>query len=333
VALKFPDKWVWDFWLARDADSRHHVFYLQAPRSLGRADLRHHHASIGHAVSSDLTDWTVLPDALEPGSPGSWDDLATWTGSVLEHEGRWHMLYTGINRSEGGLVQRIGLAVSDDLITWTKHSENPVLEADPRWYELLDPKRWRDQSWRDPCLFVDPDDGSLACLITARSRDADPAGAGVLARARSRDFVDWDVLPPITPTGEFAQVECPQLVLVDGQSLILFSCLAEDHAPARLRRLGRRCETGTYVFAADELWGRYAASSDPIGPPAGAPGPLYAGKAVGDDAGGWSFIAFRGVGAGDFTGELTDPLPLVIDADGVRVARRSQPRRADVAPA
>lgn len=332
MALRLPDKWVWDFWLAR-AESRHHVFYLQAPRSLGKPELRHYHASIGHAVSVDLTDWTVLPDALEPGPPGSWDDLATWTGSVLEHDGRWHMLYTGINRSERGLVQRIGLAVSDDLITWTKHRANPVLEAEPRWYELLDPERWRDQSWRDPCLFVDPDDGSLACLITARSRDADPSGAGVLARARSRDLVQWEVLAPVTPTDEFAQVECPQLVLVDGQSLILFSCHAEDHAPARLSRLGRRCETGTYVFAADELWGSYRASSEPVVPAAAASGPLYAGKAVGDHAGRWSFIAFRGAADGDFTGELTDPLPLVIDADGVRVARRPHLRRADVAPA
>src|SRR5438477_10851503 len=112
MALRLPDKWVWDFWLARD--TRHHVFYLQAPRSLGRSELRHHSASIGHAVSRDLRAWEVLPDALHPGPAGSWDDLATWTGSVVEHAGCWQMLYTGINRSERGLIQRIGLATSDD---------------------------------------------------------------------------------------------------------------------------------------------------------------------------------------------------------------------------
>ena len=65
--------------------------------------------------------WRVLPDALRPGPSGSWDDLATWTGSVIEHDGRWHMLYTGISRSERGLIQRIGLAVSEDLTHSTKH--------------------------------------------------------------------------------------------------------------------------------------------------------------------------------------------------------------------
>ena len=31
---------------------------------------RHHNATIGHAVSGDLRDWRVLPDALHPGAAG-----------------------------------------------------------------------------------------------------------------------------------------------------------------------------------------------------------------------------------------------------------------------
>ena len=199
MALSLPDKWVWDFWFALDGD-RHHVFYLQAPRSLGRSDLRHRNASIGHAVSTDLRAWTVLPDALAPGEPGSWDDLATWTGSVIERDGRWHMLYTGISTNDSGLIQRIGLATSDDLVHWTKHPANPVLEADGRWYELLDLTRWRDQSWRDPWLFVEPDGAGVHVLLTARSPRGPADGAGVIAHARSADFVHWEVLPPLTDT-------------------------------------------------------------------------------------------------------------------------------------
>src|SRR3954465_15185691 len=133
MPLCLPDKWVWDFWFARDA--QHHVFYLQAPRSLRRSELRHHNASIGHSVSSDLRSWRVLPDALHPGPSGSWDDLAIWIGSVLAHGSGSDLLYNGVARAEGGLVQRIGLATSDDLVRWTKRPANPVLEADPRWYE------------------------------------------------------------------------------------------------------------------------------------------------------------------------------------------------------
>jgi beta-fructofuranosidase len=311
MALRLPDKWVWDFWLARD--TRHHVFYLQAPRSLGRSELRHHSASIGHAVSSDLRTWEVLPDALHPGSAGSWDDLATWTGSVVEHAGRWHMLYTGINSSERGLIQRIGLATSDDLINWTKHPANPVLEADSRWYELLDLSRWRDQSWRDPWLFTDPGDGTVACLITARSPDGDPDGAGVVARARSSDLVHWDVLPPVTEPGEFAQVECPQLVAVNDRHLLLYSCHAEDHSAARVGRLGDRGPTGTYVFSSPEKHGPYAPSDSPITAPDPTLGPLYAGKLVETQPEQWQFMAFRGAGNDHFLGELSDPLPVRFD--------------------
>src|SRR5437588_8546819 len=37
------------------------------------------HATIGHAISRDLKNWTVIDDALHPGADGDWDDLATWT--------------------------------------------------------------------------------------------------------------------------------------------------------------------------------------------------------------------------------------------------------------
>jgi beta-fructofuranosidase len=37
MTLRLPDKWMWDFWLIRDGMD-YHVFYLQAPRSLGDPD-------------------------------------------------------------------------------------------------------------------------------------------------------------------------------------------------------------------------------------------------------------------------------------------------------
>lgn len=314
MALRLPDKWIWDFWLARTGDE-HHIYYLQAPRELGDPELRHHNASIGHAVSRDLRTWRVLPDALHPGPDGSWDDLATWTGSVIEHDGRWYMLYTGIKRSEQGLVQRIGLAVSDDLGHWDKHPANPVLEADARWYELLDRKRWRDQSWRDPWLFRDPD-GSFHALITARSCAGTPDGAGVVAHARSLDLVRWEVLPPVTTGGEFAQVEAPQLVRLSGRYQILVSCLAEDHSRARLERLGVPGQTGTFSLSADRLLGPYSSPEGPLAAPDGPLGTLYAGKLVEESPGTWSFMAFRGGEDDDFLGELTDPLRVRENTDG-----------------
>ena len=226
------------------------------------------------------------------------------------------MLYTGVNRSEHGLIQRIGLAVSDDLFHWDKHPSNPVLEVDPRWYELLDRMRWRDQSWRDPWLFRHAEDGSLHALITARSRHGEPDAAGVVGHARSLDLLDWEVLPPLTSGGDFAQVEAPQLVRLNGCYQILVSCLAEDHSHRRIERLGRAGLTGTFAFSAEALLGPYSAADAPLVPPDGPLGPLYAGKLVESHTGRWHFMAFRGDGDRDFIGELTDPLPISEGSDG-----------------
>ncbi len=315
MPLRLPDKWVWDFWFAQQ-DGQHHIFYLQAPRALGDPAQRHHSATIGHAVSRDLRDWRALPDAVHPGPPGDWDDLATWTGSVVKHHGRWFMLYTGVNRSEQGSIQRIGLAVSDDLLRWSKHPGNPVLEADPRWYEVLVQGGWHHQAWRDPWVFHWPDDDRHHVLITARSPHGEPGGAGVIGHARSRDLIDWEVLPPLTEPGEFAELEVPQLVWSPQGYTILFSCHAGDHSRERVKRTGTDGQAGTFLLSAKEFFGPYLASDTPVAPFQADMGVLYAGKLLKDDAGHWQFMAFRGDEDGDFRGELAGPLAVQQAANG-----------------
>ena len=47
--LRLDDFWVWDSWVADDGDA-YHLYFLQAPRSLGDPALRHVHATVGHAT-------------------------------------------------------------------------------------------------------------------------------------------------------------------------------------------------------------------------------------------------------------------------------------------
>ncbi|HTW08654.1 MAG TPA: hypothetical protein VME46_14145 [Acidimicrobiales bacterium] len=324
MSFRLADKWVWDFWFIQDRGERH-MFYLQAPRSLGDPSLRHHHATIGHAVSDDYRNWTVLADAVHPGPAGTWDDLATWTGSGIGHEGQWYMLYTGVGRADQGLVQRIGLAFSDDLVNWHKYRGNPVIEADPRWYEVLGQGRWRDQSWRDPWLFFCAEDGRFHVLLTARSPSAAPDASGVVGHARSRDLLEWEVLPPVTEPGEFAQVEVPQLVQAENDYLILFSCHSEDHSRTRVERLGPPARGGTFAMRAESLKGPWVPSGSPIATSAdGKPGNPYAGKMVKDNGGNWLFIAFHGDDDQSFSGELVGPYPVEWAPDGTFVVEVSR---------
>ena len=309
--LRLDDKWVWDFWLAR-RDGEHHIFFLQAPRSLGDPELRHFNATIGHAVSADLRDWHVLDDAIAPGPAGSWDDLATWTGSVIEAEGRWWCFYTGVNQAESGLVQRVGAATSSDLSTWTRHPDNPLMELDPQRYEELDLGIWHDQAWRDP--WVIQINGRYEVLTTARSADGVPDGRGVIGHAWSHDLIEWHVGDPlrVDPPGQFGQLEVPQVVEIEGRWYLLFASGADTHSAAwRDRGIGV-AQTGTFYAVGDHPTGPFTlADTGPLGPDDGSV--TYSGRiATTDD--GPMFLAWRALDAsGEFVGEIIDPMRVTVD--------------------
>jgi beta-fructofuranosidase len=311
VGLRLPDRWIWDFWLALDGDA-YHLFFLQAPRRLQDPEQRHWHVTIGHAVSTDLRRWRLLPDALAPGVPGAWDDFTTWTGSVLAHNGRWWMFYTGTSRAEQGKVQRVGLAVSDDLLTWRRHGVRPLIEADPRWYEV-DRRDWYELAWRDPWVFPDPDGHGFHALLTARANHGDPATRGVIGHATSDDLVHWTVRPPLTEPGWFGHLEVPQLERVEDRWWLLFSTPPGPGHPGH----------GTHTLSAAAPLGPYRWSThQPLD--IDHLGSRYGGRLV-STAGGWQLLAWRQRGADGFLGELADPVPvrlrdgrLALDHEGER---------------
>jgi beta-fructofuranosidase len=321
--LRLDDRWVWDFWFADDGDDRH-VFYLQAPRSLGDPELRHRHATIGHAVSRDLRSWTVLPDALHAGPAGAFDDRATWTGSVIAHGDRWWMFYTGISHADGGRVQRIGAATSPDLRTWTRHPGNPLVTADDRWYERLDPTVWHEESWRDPWMYADPRTGRFRMLITARAADGPADRRGVIGQALSDDLEHWEVTAPLVGPGAYGHLEVPQLVTLAGRWYLLYSVYGWAHTAEARARGG--VVSGTHHLVADSPDGPFVAPAgghlllaDPVGT-------HYAGKIVTDPGGAPVFLAFAQYpptpdGAATavpapFIGALSDPMPVHVDRDG-----------------
>ena len=130
-------------------------------------------ATIGHASSLDLVDWDVHADALLPDAE-RWDDLALWTGSVVRgDDGVWRMYYTALSAARAAASRTSGSAwrSHDDLITWRRVGDRPLIEPDPRWYRTLDDDR-RSETWRDPFVFADPDGDGWHMLITARDPDA-----------------------------------------------------------------------------------------------------------------------------------------------------------------
>ncbi|MDH2443897.1 glycosyl hydrolase family 32 [Amnibacterium sp. CER49] len=296
--LELPDAWVWDSWLA-DTAEEHHLFFLFASRALRDPDLRHRRASIGHAVSTDLRRWRRLPDALVRAEPPAFDDVATWTGSVVRgDDGLWRLFYTGLSDDPVPCTQRIGVAVSADLVTWTRRPE-PVVVADPRWYATG--RTAGDETFRDPWVPRGPD-GRWHMLVTARAPAASSTEDGVLGHAVSDDLESWTVMPPLSEPGlGFGQLEVPQVVEVDGSSLLVFSCLAPE--------LGDR-----HAGSPGGIW--VAPAAGPLGPFDLASARLitdasrYAGRVVRDRRGEPVLLAFENETAQGFGGRIADPVPL-----------------------
>ena len=310
--LRLTDHWVWDSWPAWDG-THHHLFFLRASRALHDPDRRHQRASIGHARSTDLRTWELLPDALVTADAPAWDDQATWTGSTVQApDGSWRLFYTGVSRAERGLIQRVGVARSDDLTTWHR-MPGPVCEADPRWYEKYDGEAWFDEAWRDPWVVADPGGDGWHMLVTARARTGDPAGRSVIGHATSPDLETWTVQAPLSAPAGFGQMEVPQVVEVEGQAFLLFCCWPAQAAPERQAAWG---VGGMWAAPGESLLGPWDLTrARTFDHPS-----LYAARLVQDVDGRWALIGFRDIEDGRFVGEITDPLPVVRDGDTLRLA-------------
>jgi sucrose-6-phosphate hydrolase SacC (GH32 family) len=171
----------------------YHIFYLRA--GIGKVPWE-------HIVSTDLIHWKELPTALLPdGAPDGPDGMNMFTGSVTEHDGTFHIFYTGDNGRNPNGAEFICHATSPDLLTWTKHPQE-AFRADGLTYKNSD--------FRDPDVFWNKADDAFWMIICARD-----AGSGkpVQGLARSTDLVSWQQVAPLQydpPLGEGTS-ECPDL--------------------------------------------------------------------------------------------------------------------------
>ena len=313
MTLHLDDKWVWDFWLIRDG-SNFHIFYLQAPRALGNPQLRHQHSSIGHAVSVDLENWDILPDAILPSNKDTWDNKTSWTGCTIRQHDTWFMFYTGTSHQDNGLIQRIGVATSNDLINWTKFEGNPIMDIDSRWYELYTQGNWYEQTWRDPWVFQY--EGKYHALLTARSNHGEPDARGVIGHACSSDLVHWDITEPLTALGNFAYMEVPQLVNIKQKWYLVFCVEKDKYSEQQLSKQAKPGVTGTHYLIADHPLGPFTQPSDSV-LLGDALGSYYSGKLVQGATGEWKFMtAIQKEGLRGYIGNISNPLPIFIRQNG-----------------
>ena len=320
MVLALPDKWVWDSWYVRDGDLWH-AYFLQASKSLPDPEDRHWHVTQGHATSTDLVNWTQLGTCFAPADVPAWDDLTTWTGSVVKGEdGRWHLFYTGASCADQGLIQRIGHATSDDLHNWARVGDGLCLDltgdVGAQYEADYLPGHWHDRAMRDPWVMRDPDGDGWLMYFTARTAGpADPLDAGAIGFATSKDLDHWTLEEPVF-AGAAGQLEVPQVFEHAGRWFCLFCTDARFWAEDGRAVIGEAL-TGTHYLIAD----------NPRGPWTLAPGPMldgaepvqrYAARIL-EDGGKMHLMGFRWFdpAGGPFIGEIADPAPVITTKDGL----------------
>lgn len=234
-----PDRVLHDTWVfVRDAET--HLFYL-APQAGNNL-----HRLIGHAISTNWLDWDELPSIELTGCKGQWDSGRIGTGHVFRYDdGRYYMAYTGrIDPQED-----IGLAVSDDLVTWQKVSTSPVWpQATCPPYETHEAAPGLTLPWRDPFVVRDPT-GEWEAYVCARTDRGPLAGRACVGRCRL-DAVDrWRTLAPVATTGEYAMMEVPEIFAFGGRHWLTFN--TGSPWGRRLDTTRRPNASGTFYLVAD----------------------------------------------------------------------------------
>ena len=328
MVLALDKQWVWDSWYARDGETWH-AFFLKADKSIGDPELRHFNVSQGHATSTDLVTWTYLGTSLTPSAGPAFDDLATWTGSVIKGpDGVWHLFYTGASKAERGLYQRIGHAVSNDLNSWTR------VGKDGFCLDLVGPNaasyesehvvgHWHDRAMRDPYVIADPEGDGYLMYFTARAPGiAEPNAGGAIGLATSPDLYSWTLEKPVF-VGGFGQLEVPEVFQIGERWYCLFCTSAQHWSEAYRRSYPQAPVTGNHYLVAD----------NPRGPWRIAPGGFfdgslpcrrYAARMLKTDSG-WVIIGFADKDKERFGGYLLDPEPVAVDERGLlRVGAKAE---------
>lgn len=230
-------------------DGIYHLFHLVLPN----------HDFIAHSISADGIYWRRVNNAVFIGHPGNWDDSMLWTVHVSPdpHEhGQWRMFYTGLSRRDRQLKQRIGLATSRNLMTWTKwptrwevpdwqkprgafeeilDSRNisqaydpssgfPIEPVPPHYESSIDEGRqW--VSWRDP-FFVQHDNRSWL-LCSARIDEGPVIRRGCVGLLEETSPYCFEARTPLFHPGLYDDIEVPNLIDIDGH-LYLIGSIRED---------------------------------------------------------------------------------------------------------
>jgi len=110
--------------------------------------------TIGMALSEDGFRWRKLGPILGPGTPGGFDELGASCRYIIKIDGQYLMFYEGANRKG---YYSIGLAVSDDGITWRRDEAGEQPGGPVFCHAPVGSGRWDSRAVGTPFIVPMPD--------------------------------------------------------------------------------------------------------------------------------------------------------------------------------
>ena len=204
-----PSNWINDPHGLIEWNGRFHLFYQYNPNGPFHATIHW-----GHTVSEDLVHWRDLPIALAP-DPESYDPDGCWSGCLVVSDGQPTIFYTA------AYPQTIAAAIShDELLTWQKVAENPLIDGPPPELRpsagghFRDPFIWKTgNKWE--MLVVSKIEGAGGQVLLYSSSDLrhwDYEGIFLAGDSRQRE-----------PFWQGTMWECPNLLDFGDRQVLLVS--------------------------------------------------------------------------------------------------------------
>jgi len=173
----------------KDRNGVYHLFFHTEDHGSGNR--------IEHYTSTDLRSLDYVGVALGR-NPNGWDSHGLWAPHIIKSGSTYFMFYAGTDGPGGDprAKQRIGLAASTDLMTWTRCPVNNcpgapgdgcIYECNECWTTWGDAPGSYNQQCRDPFVIRDSVSQRWVMFATAKSRNQ----FGVVTVAYSTNLMDW----------------------------------------------------------------------------------------------------------------------------------------------
>jgi predicted GH43/DUF377 family glycosyl hydrolase len=174
-------------------------------------------AVIGLCWSDDLKHWTLDPPCMHASDPGAgnWERGGLYKSCLVEHEGVFYLFYNA-KTADSPWKEQTGVALSKDLKTWQRVSDNPLLRNGAKGAS-------DDIFCSDPCVLRDGDTWVMFFYTLGsdgKARDS---------VAFSKDLLHWEksgeILIDVGPQGSVDETYAhkPGIIAKDG-TLYHFYC-------------------------------------------------------------------------------------------------------------